>query len=412
MGLRATIGAFCALTLLSAAPTASAEEVEVLHWWTSGGESKAASVLKDMMEKQGFVWKDFAVAGGAGSNAMKVLKARVISGTPPTATQIKGVAIQEWAEEGVLTNVDAATEGWEKAIPSTLLDFLKYEGHYVAAPFWVHRLNWLYINKKVLDEVGGTPPTTWPEFFALADKLKAAGYIPLAHGGQPWQDLNLWEGVVLGKGADFYKKALIDLDQATLTSDTMVDVFDTVRKIASYFDEGNTGRSWNLSSAMVIEGKAAMQMMGDWAKGEFLNAKLEAGKDYLCVARPGTADYFMFNSDSFMFFGQKGSEKASAGQVALAKTITSSEFQQKAALFKGAIPARSDVPMDGFDSCAKKSHEDFVAAMKADKLIPSLAHGMAQRDATLGAIRDVVTKFVNSKEDSKTAVQKLAAAVK
>lgn len=412
MGLRATTCAFCAVGLIGIAPAVNAEELEVLHWWTSGGESKAASVLKEMVEEKGFVWKDFAVAGGAGSNAMKVLKARVISGTPPTATQIKGVAIQEWAEEGVLANIDAATEGWDKVIPNTLLGFLKYEGHYVAAPFWVHRMNWLYINKKLLDEVGGTPPKTWDEFFVLADKLKAAGYVPLAHGGQPWQDLNLWEGVVLGKGADFYKKALIDLDEATLTSDTMVDVFDTVRKISTYFDAGHTGRSWNLSSAMVIEGKAAMQMMGDWAKGEFLNAKLEAGKDYLCVARPGTADTFMFNSDSFMFFAQNGSETGTDGQVALAKTITSPEFQQKAALFKGAIPARSDVSMEGFDACAQKSHTDFVAAMKGGMLIPSLAHGMAQRDATLGAIRDVVTKFINSDEDSTTAVKKLAAAVK
>ncbi|WP_316980446.1 ABC transporter substrate-binding protein [Shumkonia mesophila] len=412
MKTRAIVGALCAVGLLSSGPMANAEDLEVLHWWTSGGESKAVGVLKDMMEKQGYVWKDFAVAGGAGSNAMKVLKARVLAGTPPTATQIKGVSIDEWAEEGVLANIDAATKGWDKEIPPAITKFLNYKGHYVAAPFWVHRLNWLYINKKLLDQVGGTPPTTWPEFFVLANKLKAAGIIPLAHGGQPWQDINLWEGVVLSKGADFYNKTIVDLDHGALTSATMIDVFDTVRKIASYFDPGTAGRSWNLSSAMVIQGKAAMQMMGDWAKGEFLAANLVAGKDYLCVPRPGTAKLFMFNSDSFMFFKKDGSDAATKGQVALAETITSKDFQHKAAYYKGAIPARSDVSMDGFDSCAQKSHDDFVAAIKDNALIPSLAHGMVQRDATLGAMRDVVTHFVNSNEDSKTAVQKLAQAAK
>lgn len=412
MTLRSLANVMGLIALTGAAPLAQAQEVEVLHWWTSGGESKAANVLKQMVEKQGITWKDFAVAGGAGSNAMKVLKSRVIAGTPPSATQIKGVSIEEWAEQGVLANVDVAAKGWDDVFPATLTKFLKYDGGYVAAPFWVHRMNWLYINKKVLDSVGGKVPTTWDEFFTLADKLKAAGIIPLAHGGQPWQDLNLWEGVVLSRGADFYKKAVMELDSATLTSDEMVKVFETVRKIQSFFDEGSAGRSWNQSSALVIQGKAAMQMMGDWAKGEFLNAGLVPGKDYLCVPRPGTAKYFMFNSDSFMFFRQKGKSDATGAQVALAKTIASREFQQKAAYYKGAIPARKDVSVDEYDECAKKAYRDFKAATETGMLIPSLAHGMAQRDATLGAIRDVVTQFVNSKEDARTAVTRLARAAK
>ena len=411
MKVRAMFAVACAAVLLAFATVAMAEDLEVLHWWTSGGESKAVGVLKEMVEKQGLEWKDFAVAGGAGSNAMKVLKARVVAGTPPAATQIKGVAIQEWAEQGVLVNIDPATKGWDKVVPPAVAKFLRYDGHYVAAPFWVHRMNWLYINKHDLDKVGGKPPTTWPEFFALADKFKAAGIIPLAHGGQPWQDLNLWEGVVLSKGQDFYTKAIMELDPAALTSDTMVDVFNTTRRISTYFDPGHTGRSWNLSTAMVIDGKAAMQFMGDWAKGEFLKANMVAGKDYLCVTRPGTEGLFMFNSDSFMFFNEGGG-KATRGQIALAETIMSPRFQQEAAYYKGAIPVRSDVSVAKYDDCAKKSYADFQAATKAGTLIPSLAHGMAQRDATLGAIRDVVTQFVNSSEDARTAVQKLAAAAK
>ena len=45
----------------------------------------------------------------------------------------------------------------------------KYKGHYVAAPHWIHRVNWMWINKAALDKVGGKAPTTWPEFFALAE---------------------------------------------------------------------------------------------------------------------------------------------------------------------------------------------------------------------------------------------------
>ncbi len=57
----------------------------MLHWWTSGGESKAVGVLKDDMTKQGYQWKDFAVAGGAGAAVMTALKTQVISGNAPSA---------------------------------------------------------------------------------------------------------------------------------------------------------------------------------------------------------------------------------------------------------------------------------------------------------------------------------------
>ena len=132
--------------------------------------------------------------------------------------------------------IDSVAGDWKKNLPPEIDKIMHADGHYVAAPFSVHRVNWLCINKAALDKAGGKVPTTWPEFFAVADKMKAAGITPVAQGGQPWQDLTLWEDVVLSQGADFYKKALVDLDQKTLTSDQMVEVFDTVRKIQAYFD--------------------------------------------------------------------------------------------------------------------------------------------------------------------------------
>src|SRR6185312_11040500 len=176
--------------------------------------------------------KDFAVAGGAGAAAMTALKTQVISGNAPSAAQIKGALIQEWADQDVLVNIDsvAKDENWKKNLPPEIDKIMQYKGHYVAAPFSVHRVNWLYINKAALDKAGGKVPTTWDEFFTVADKMKANGIMPIAMGGQPWQDLTLWEDVVLSQGAPFYKKALVDLDEKTLTSDKMVGVFDTVRK--------------------------------------------------------------------------------------------------------------------------------------------------------------------------------------
>ncbi len=413
MKFRAIAGALCAASLMGSIATAqAAESLEVLHWWTSGGESKAIGVLKDDMTKQGFVWKDFAVAGGAGAAAMTALKTQVISGNAPTAAQIKGPLIQEWASQGVLVPIDAAAADWKTNLPPQIDKIMRADNHYVGAPFSVHRVNWVWINKAALDKVGGKAPTTWPEFFALADKMKAAGIQPVAAGGQPWQDLTLWEDVVLSQGADFYKKALVDLDQKTLTSQQMVGVFDTVRKIEGYMDNARTGRDWNLATAMVINGKAGMQFMGDWAKGEFASAGKVPDKDYVCAPVPHTEKAYTFNVDSFVFFQQKDQKAATPGQIALAKTIMSPAFQEQFSLYKGSIPVRLGVDMSKFDACAKRSYADEQIAIKAGGYVPSLAHGMAQPDAVAGAITDVVTKFMNSTQDSKSAVEALAKAAK
>jgi len=207
------------LVTLVAASTVStvvhATEIEVLHYWTSGGEAKSAAELKKIMESQGVTWKDFAVAGGGGENATTALKARVIAGNPPAAAQIKGPSIQEWGQEGVLANINpaAATGKWDAKLPKIVADVMKYKGNYVAAPVNVHRINWLWINPEVLKKANAKVPTTWDEFFVTADKIKKAGFIALAQGGQPWQESTVFESIVLGVGgADFYKKSLVHKD--------------------------------------------------------------------------------------------------------------------------------------------------------------------------------------------------------
>ena len=387
-----------AAALVVAAGAASAGEVEVLHYWTSGGEAKSVAELKKIMTAKGHVWKDFAVAGGGGDNAATVLKSRVVSGNPPAAAQIKGPAIQEWASEGVLANLDATAkaEKWDALLPKVVADVMKYKGNYVAAPVNVHRVNWMWANPEVLKKAGvAGMPKNYDEFFAAAEKIKKAGLIPVAHGGQNWQDFTTFESVVLGVGgAKFYQDSLIKLDQKALTSDTMKKSLETFRKIKSYTDPAAPGRDWNLATAMVMQGKAGFQFMGDWAKGEFLAAGKVPNKDFLCAAAPGTANAYTFNVDSFAMFKLKdaGAQKA---QADLAASIMGTEFQEVFNLNKGSIPVRLNMNMDKFDDCGKASTKDFVSTAKSGGLVPSVAHGMAIKPAAEGAIKDAVSQFWN-----------------
>ncbi|QKJ65877.1 ABC transporter substrate-binding protein [Deefgea piscis] len=394
---------------------AQAVEVEVLHYWTSGGEAKSVAELKKMMEAKGYTWKDFAVAGGGGENAMTALKTRVVSGNPPAAAQIKGPSIQEWGAEGVLASIDdvAKKGGWDKLLPPVVSSVVKYKGQYVAAPVNVHRVNWLWVNPELLKKANAKVPTTWDEFFVTAAALQKIGVQPVAYGGQPWQDSTVFETVALGVGgADFYKKAFVQLDQGTLSGPTMIKALETYKKIKPFTDKNSSGREWNLATSMVINGKAGMQFMGDWAKGEFMAAGKVPGKDFLCVAAPGTANAYTFNIDSFAMFKLKNKE-AEKGQQALAATLMSPEFQELFNLNKGSIPARLGVNMSKFDMCGQKSAEDFKMASTKGTLIPSWAHGMAMKSATQGAMFDVVTQFWNDdKMSAKDAAAKIAKAAK
>ena len=394
---------------------AHAAEVEVLHFWTSGGEAKSVAELKKMMEAQGFTWKDFAVAGGGGENAMTALKTRVVSGNPPAAAQIKGPSIQEWGSEGVLASIDdvAKKGGWDKLLPPVVSNVMKFKGQYVAAPVNVHRVNWMWVNPELLKKANAKIPTTWDEFFVTAAALQKAGIQPVAYGGQPWQDSTVFESVALGVGGvDFYKKAFIQLDQGTLSGPTMIKVLETYKKIKPLTDKNSAGREWNLATSMVINGKAGMQFMGDWAKGEFMAAGKAPGKDFICVAAPGTENAYTFNIDSFAMFKLKNKDVVK-GQQALATTLMSPEFQELFNLNKGSIPARMGVDMAKFDECAKKSAADFKTTSGKGTLVPSWAHGMAMKSATQGAFFDVVTQFWNDdKMSAKDAASQLAKAAK
>ncbi|CDT86532.1 Maltose-binding protein [Vibrio coralliirubri] len=403
------------LSLLAASTFSQAGEVEVLHWWTAGGEAKSAAVLKEMIEEQGHTWKDFAVAGGGGESAMTVLKTRAVSGNPPSAAQIKGHDIQEWGGLGFLTSLDATAkqEKWDELLPEVVTKVMKWDGEYVAVPVNVHRVNWLWANPVVLEKSGVTVPTTLDEFFVAADKIKAAGFIPLAHGGQPWQDATVFEAVALDVlGSEDYNKAFVDLDMDVLSGDKMVEVFTKFKKMRDYIDSNSPGRDWNVATSMVINGEAAMQIMGDWAKGEFTAAGKVPGKDYICAPAPGTDGQFTFNIDSFAFFELSDEENQKAQQD-LAKTILTKDFQEVFNLNKGSIPVRLDMDMSKFDQCALDSMATFKASAESGDLVPSMAHGLATTSYAQGAIYDVVTNFFNEKDaDPKQAAAKLAKAVK
>jgi glucose/mannose transport system substrate-binding protein len=152
-----------------------------------------------------------------------------------------------------------------------------------------------------------------------------------------------------------------------------------------------------------------MQIMGDWAKGEVINAGLTPGEEVLCSVVPGTDGSFLFNTDFFAMF--EVGDDAQAAQTNMAAAAMSVSFQETFNLAKGSIPARTDVPADNFDACGQTSMADLVEATESETLFGSLAHGHGQPASVQASYIDVVTQFANSDMTSEAAVEALVASV-
>jgi len=401
---------FAGSTMMASA--VSAASVEVTHWYTSSSEAAALAVVKKAVEDRGVEWRDAPVAGGGGDAAMTALRARVQAGDPPGSVQLLGLAIKDWAEAGSLRSLDdiAKKKNWDAVIPKELQAFSKYDGSYVAAPLDMHRANWVWINTKLMEKVGGTPPETFEQMIALGQKFKEAGVVPLAIGGQAWQQGVVFDSAVLAVGGpDFYRKAFVELDPEALGSDTMVKAFDQLRALRGLTDADFTNRDWNLASTMVTQEKAGMQIIGDWAKGEFASAGLTPGKDITCIAYPGTQEGVVFLTNQFVMFD--GSKSDTEAQDTFASVIMDPKVEAAYSLIKGNIPARTDAVVPGIDACGQKSIDDRKIALEKGGFMPSMTFNHAAPPAVVGAYLDVVTNFFNSDQSSKDAAAALVEAV-
>ncbi|MCT4371586.1 carbohydrate ABC transporter substrate-binding protein [Yangia mangrovi] len=387
--------------------------IEVLHHWVSESEVAALNVVREKLAAEGFGWEDSAVGGMSGANATQALRTRLASGNPPGAMQFLGYEGQNWFAEGVVRDfADVATaEGWFDAIAPQVRDFVTKDGAFFAMPINMHRQNWVWANKKVFDEHGLTVPGTWDELIAMGPVLKEAGIVPLATGDEAWQIQLIFDALVADlHGPDFYRRSVVELDPEALSGPEMIDVFDTLRQVRGLVDDGFVGRDWAVATGMVASGEAAMQVHGDWAKGEFLAQGLTEGEDFLCFATPSETPSFLFLIDSFGAF--KTSDAATtAAQDALAMATMDPQVQREFNMIKGSIPARSDVSVDGFDACAIKGFEDRAAAVESGAMLGALTHGFASQPQFAGVFGDVVGQFFVTDMTSQQAVEMLASGI-
>ncbi|MBV9637713.1 MAG: carbohydrate ABC transporter substrate-binding protein [Methylobacteriaceae bacterium] len=375
-------------------------KTNLLSQWDNGSDAAAIAKLGEMFNAAGGKWEATSIAGHT-ANTLAKLRADVVAGNPPPAVQLKGPEIAEWNATGMTLSLDeiAKQENWDTLVAPELLAVMKPKGAWVAVPMNIHRINWMWASKKALDKAGiSDMPKTWADFNADAEKLKAAGIIPIAHGSADWTDATTFETVVYGMNLDLFRKAFVEGDVAAMRSPEMVAAFEQFRKMINWMDPGMAGRAWDAAADMMLTGQAGFYFMGDWSIGTFNAAGFKEGVDYLCSRAPADNGKpgFILNSDSVVFFQQKDPDFL-AGSKLLAHLIMSTDFQTIFNQAKGSIPARLDVDLSkGFNPCQKQSQKDLAESIKAGTLVRSFAHNMTILQKYRGAAMEVITEFVNT----------------
>ena len=384
--------ALAAATLISVpALAADAPKAEVIHWWTSGGESAAVKVFADAFNAAGGQWVDAAIAGGEQARAAGIN--RIVGGNPPTMMQFNtGKQLDELVKNGMLADLDkeAAAGKWKDVLPKAILDASMRDGHFYALPVNIHGQNWLWYNTKLFADAGVKEPQSWADVVAAGKALKAKGVIPLAHGGQSWQDHILFDAVLAGEGgSDLYMKVYSKDAQAAIADPKFKHVAEVFIGLRDLMDPGMPGRNWNDATSMVITGKAGMQVMGDWAKGEFITAGQSPGKEYGCVV-PGPGAGYVMGGDVFVFPKVKDAG-GQAAQEKLATLMFEPKTQIDFNMKKGSVPVRTDADGKGMDACAQKG----IAALKVvANQLPSTNYLISPDEN--GALNDVITQFLNT----------------
>lgn len=396
-----------------AAKVAPPPEVEVFHWWVSGGERASMDVMKGYVERQGIGWKEGSAAGSGTARYTDVLAKRVRAGRIPTAAQMIGYDIHDWARRGVLQNLNdvAAREEWDAVVPSDIQQLSKWRGQWIAVPFNIHSTNWLWVNQALADRLQvAEPPDTWTDLIALLDKARAAGMVPLAIGHDAWEHTLLFESVAVGAGgAAFYRRAFIELDPAALTEPLTTRIFARMRQLAGYLDDGHRRRRWDQATDMVRRGQALLQVQGSWVDGEFAAHGLQPGSHYHCWRFPDTQGVVLFNSDQFIFFKQPPAQRAA--QQTLASTLMQPALQVAVNVRSGAAPARVDVSQEPFNACGRRAIADIRAANMRRAMMGSIAMGNANPPRVKTAIYDVVTRHLQGQLDTPGAVVALRKAI-
>ena len=390
MRYKSMVAALAATVSIAFIGSVKAADVEVTHWWTSGGEAAAVAEFAKAFDATGNKWVDGAIAG-SGDVARPIIISRILGGNPMGATQLNpGKDADDLVKAGLMLDLTelATKEKWNEILrPKTQMESCTVDGKVVCVPVNLHSNQWMWTNRKVYKDAGIEPPKNWDEMVAAAPALQAKGIIPLSMA-EGWPVALMIQNLTVAiAGVDNFVAVYKGRDLAIAAGPEMAKVFQAVDAARKLVDPKTVVPQWNEAIGLVVSGKAGANVMGDWAGGEFAVANMKAGEDYDCLPGLGVTPVLGTGGDVFYFPKNKDPEVEKA-QLEMASMMVSKEVQVAFNLKKGSLPMRPDVDLSAANDCMKKGLEILD---KSTAVFPNDSQ-MIDRDS-LNQIRDVMNEF-------------------
>ncbi|MGW2962144.1 extracellular solute-binding protein [Streptomyces sp. NPDC001220] len=180
-----------------------------------------------------------------------------------------GGVLQQQVDAGLVKDLTDPTKSWASGLLPVAKEPYLIGNKTYGIPFDIGMVGFWY-NKALFKKAGiSTPPTTWSAFLDAVKKLKAAGVTPLALAGkESWTGMYYWAYLAMRTaGIAALKKADEDKD---FTGDGFVQAGQHLKDLVALepFQKGFLGAAYSSptgQAATVGNGKAAMELMGQWA---------------------------------------------------------------------------------------------------------------------------------------------------
>lgn len=339
--------------------SAYATDLEVTHWWTSGGEAAAVAEFAKAFDASGNHWIDSALPG-SGTGANPVIISRILGGNPMGATMMNtGRDAEDLIKAGLIRDLTdiADADGWRDFyVDESTLAPCVYDGKIYCVPINIHSWHWLYLSTKAFEKAGVPVPKDWNEYVADFGKLREAGVVPFGLGaGWP---LNGIPGVLLAAvgGTDLYLKVNQDKDADAVRGPEFRKVAEAFAAIRDVVDPAEVVPTFGDVATQLIKGEAGGNIHGDWMGGEFELAGAKPGVDYECLPALGLNNRIEQSGDAFYFpkLPDGTPQDVLDAQATLAKLLVSKEVQVAFNMKKGSMPIRGDIDLSSAPACMQK----------------------------------------------------------
>jgi glucose/mannose transport system substrate-binding protein len=342
------------------ANSARPSEFELMHLWLTDIEAPALKYLQEVVEGAGVKWREHRVSGNF-YGVRSAFAERLSLGVPPTAVfWIGGDELRSMVETKIIRSItrDATTDDLDGILRPEIVDKIDISAAYTSLPLVIHLQNVAVVNQKIFDELGITQPKSWTDFIQQSERIKSAGYIPLAMSDQRWQMRFLFGSIMSdGLNKQEFVDMLIGFKDEAWTKAQYTRAFQTLLALKSFANADSMDLAWQDVLLQVREGNAAMTITGDFAAPALHH-------DHTVTCRLAPGGNFVSWSFDVLAFTLLPESPMRTGQDLAIRALSRKDVLRNFALKKGGIPVLNEIKLEEFDQCSANSARNWAELEK------------------------------------------------